>query len=86
MIVHKGNKFRLYPDSNQAIMIRKSIGCVRFVFNFALSEQRKEENYWRIAEELVQNGALPKNNWKGDFFKDSKAQADLKELKRIIHG
>ena len=63
-------------------MIRKSIGCVRFVFNYALAEQRKEENYWRITEELVQNGALPKNNWKGDFFKDSKAQADLKELKK----
>ncbi|SDW76984.1 putative transposase [Marininema mesophilum] len=31
--MHKAFKFRLYPTEEQAILINKSIGCSRFVFN-----------------------------------------------------
>ena len=39
MMVHKAYKFRIYPDSNQALLIVKTIGCSRFVFNHFLAER-----------------------------------------------
>ena len=38
MIIHKTYKFRLYPTKEQQILIGKTIGCSRFVFNHFLSE------------------------------------------------
>ena len=39
LMVHKVYKFRIYPDSNQALLIVKTIGCSRFVFNYFLAER-----------------------------------------------
>ena len=39
LMVHKVYKFRIYPDSNQALLIVKTIGCSRFVFNHFLAER-----------------------------------------------
>ena len=39
LLVHKAYKFRIYPDSNQALLIVKTIGCSRFVFNHFLAER-----------------------------------------------
>ncbi|MFB5762601.1 IS200/IS605 family element RNA-guided endonuclease TnpB [Paenibacillus medicaginis] len=36
MLVHKAYKFRIYPNQNQAVLIHKTIGCCRFVFNHFL--------------------------------------------------
>ncbi|MBP1913427.1 putative transposase [Lederbergia galactosidilyticus] len=38
MLVHKAYKFRLYPNKGQKIMIAKTIGCSRFVFNYFLDQ------------------------------------------------
>ena len=37
MLVNKAYKFRIYPNKNQEILIAKTIGCSRFVFNHFLS-------------------------------------------------
>lgn len=37
MLVHKAYKFRIYPTQEQKILIAKTIGCSRFVFNRFLS-------------------------------------------------
>ncbi|PGO84034.1 transposase, partial [Bacillus thuringiensis] len=37
MIINKAYKFRIYPNQGQAILINKTIGCSRFVFNHFLS-------------------------------------------------
>lgn len=37
MMIHKAYKFRIYPNQAQAILINKTIGCSRFVFNHFLS-------------------------------------------------
>ena len=37
MIIQKGFKFRLYPNKEQEVLIAKTIGCSRFVFNHFLS-------------------------------------------------
>ena len=36
----KGYKFRLYPNKMQAILLNKTLGCCRFVFNHFLSVRR----------------------------------------------
>ena len=38
MLINKAYKFRLYPTKEQQILIAKTIGCSRFVFNHFLSE------------------------------------------------
>ncbi|GJM78065.1 hypothetical protein HMSSN139_05610 [Paenibacillus sp. HMSSN-139] len=34
MLVNKAYKFRIYPNKEQEILIAKTIGCSRFVFNY----------------------------------------------------
>lgn len=38
MLKHKAYKFRLYPNKEQAILINKTIGCSRFVYNHFLNQ------------------------------------------------
>ncbi|MED0658327.1 helix-turn-helix domain-containing protein, partial [Anoxybacillus ayderensis] len=38
MFVHKAYKFRIYPTKEQEILIAKTFGCARFVFNYFLAE------------------------------------------------
>ena len=33
---HIAYKYRIYPDSDQAVFLAQSFGCVRFVYNFYL--------------------------------------------------
>ncbi|TCZ73018.1 transposase [Paenibacillus albiflavus] len=42
MIVNKAYKFRIYPNKEQKILIAKTIGCSRFVFNRFLSQWSDE--------------------------------------------
>jgi len=35
----KGLKIRLYPTEEQEILMKKSVGCMRFVYNWALEQQ-----------------------------------------------
>ncbi|MED2330789.1 helix-turn-helix domain-containing protein, partial [Bacillus thuringiensis] len=37
MMINKAYQFRIYPNQAQAILIHKTIGCSRFVFNYFLS-------------------------------------------------
>ena len=41
MEAYKAYKFRLYPTDNQKILIHKTFGCVRFVYNHFLDYQKK---------------------------------------------
>ena len=38
MLVNKAYKFRLYPNKAQRILIAKTIGCSRFIFNHFLAK------------------------------------------------
>uniref|UniRef100_UPI001FABEC9D RNA-guided endonuclease TnpB family protein n=1 Tax=Bacillus sp. FJAT-47783 TaxID=2922712 RepID=UPI001FABEC9D len=38
MLVNKAYKFRIYPNKDQEILITKTIGCSRFVFNYFLAK------------------------------------------------
>ena len=37
---YKTYKFRLYPSEKQIILIHKTFGCVRLVYNYYLAKQR----------------------------------------------
>lgn len=81
MLVHKAYKFRIYPTKKQEVLIAKTIGCCRFVHNFFVGKQKEQDAYWHISNEMVQNGQLPQNNWKGEFFDKNKSIKALRELK-----
>ncbi|GAH48561.1 unnamed protein product [marine sediment metagenome] len=38
MIVNKAYKFRIYPNKEQEVLINKTFGCSRFVFNHFLAK------------------------------------------------
>ena len=51
--MHKAYKFRIYPTQEQAILINKSIGCSRFVFNHFLAKWN--ETYKETGKGLTYN-------------------------------
>ncbi|GGM20933.1 transposase [Paraliobacillus quinghaiensis] len=82
MIVNKAYKFRIYPNKKQTELINKTIGCSRFVFNFFFGKQKEKDAYWYIVREMVQNGYLPANNWKGKCLNKYNTVKSLPELKK----
>src|SRR5690625_972923 len=81
MIVKKAFKFRIYPNKNQITLINKTIGCARFVYNYYVGKQKRKDDYWHIVNEMVQNGQLPQNNWKSEFFNKNESIKAVPELK-----
>lgn len=49
MLYNKAYKFRIYPNQEQQILINKTIGCSRFVYNYCL-------NLWDKAFKATSNG------------------------------
>ena len=41
MLVNKGFKFRIKPNKEQMVLIEKTFGCTRFVFNLCLDKSIK---------------------------------------------
>lgn len=59
--MRQGFRFRLYPTKEQELLLRKSLGCVRFVWNYFLDKRQalwRQENkgmtYYDMAKELTQ--------------------------------
>lgn len=82
MLVKKAYKFRLYPNKKQIELINKTIGCSRFVYNYFVGKQKNKDAYWYIVSEMVQNGQLTENNWKGEFFNKNQSIKAVRELKK----
>lgn len=82
MMVKKAFKFRIYPNKFQTTLINKTIGCSRFVYNYFVGKQKEKDAYWYIVNEMVENGQLPQNNWKGEFFNKNKSIKEVRELKK----
>ena len=81
-MVLKAFKFRCYPNKEQQTLIRKTFGCSRLIFNQLLSEQKENEHYWWIVNEMVQNGQLPQNNWGSTFFNKVKNIKKIPQMKK----
>jgi len=66
--MNKAYKFRLYPNKEQEILINKTFGCVRFVYNKMLAE-RKEiyEQHKDNKEELYKQKLPTPAKYKSEF-------------------
>jgi putative transposase len=70
--MHKAFQFRIYPTKEQAILINKTIGCCRFVFNHFLAK-------WNEAYEQTEKG-LTYNTCANQLPQLKKEWAWLKEV------
>lgn len=70
---HKAYKFRLYPTRHQEILINKTLGCYRFIFNSLLAYNK--------------NGYEQDKSWKLKFnekmFKDQEEYSWLNEVSSV---
>src|SRR5699024_12784022 len=72
MIIHKAYKFRIYPNKNQEVLIAKTIGCSRFVFNHLLAK-------WKDAYEETGKGLT----YSTCSFQISQLKKELEWLKEV---
>lgn len=84
MVKNKAYKFRIYPTKDQEILIQKTFGCCRFVFNRFLAiksemykESKKSLSYGACCKELT----LLKNEF--EWLKEVDSDALQKELKNL---
>ena len=59
--MNKAFKFRLYPNAEQRILLAKTFGCVRFIYNQMLSD--KITHYEKTQENLKPTPAQYKNEF-----------------------
>lgn len=59
--MNKAYRYRLYPDSKQAVLIKKTIGCVRYIYNQMLAERKLIYDLYRDDKEALkqQKYSLP---------------------------
>ncbi|GAM14306.1 mobile element protein [Mesobacillus selenatarsenatis SF-1] len=56
---NKAYKFRLYPNDEQALIFRKTFGCVRFVYNKMLAERKETYELLKDDEEALKKMKHP---------------------------
>ncbi|HHP1040700.1 TPA: RNA-guided endonuclease TnpB family protein [Bacillus thuringiensis] len=56
---NKAYKFRLYPTEEQAYLMRKTFGCVRFVYNRMLAERKEAYEKYKDDKEQLKKQKLP---------------------------
>ena len=39
--MEKSYKFRIYPNNKQKVLIQKTFGCVRYVYNYYLNKRKE---------------------------------------------
>ena len=61
--VLKGYKFRIYPNNDQKILIEKSFGCSRYIYNYFLnlSKDKKSIKAYDYIKELPR--LIKENEW-----------------------
>lgn len=65
---NKAYKFRLHPTDEQALLIRKTFGCVRFVYNKMLAERKETYHAYKHDKEELKKQKLPTPaKYKGEF-------------------
>ncbi len=88
MKITKGLKFRIYPNKQQRIMIGKTLGCTRFVYNHFLRVRMDEWNVNKHSVQYIETASMlkdlkkyPEYSWLKEV--DSTAlQQSLRDLQR----
>lgn len=87
MLVHKTYKYRIYPNKEQAILIAKTIGCSRFVFNHFLAKWHHA--YQRTGKGLTYHACsscLPGLKREYDWLKEVDSTALQQSLKHLANA
>lgn len=50
MLINKAYKFKLYPNEEQKVLINKTLGCNRLVYNYYLN---KKKELYEISKESI---------------------------------
>src|SRR5690625_6335177 len=56
---NKAFKFRLLPNKEQAVLLAKTFGCVRFVYNKMLAERKETYEKFKDDKEALKKQKLP---------------------------
>src|SRR5690625_784662 len=56
---NKAYKYRLLPDKEQRILLDKTFGCVRFVYNKMLEERKETYEKFKNDKETLKQQAFP---------------------------
>ena len=59
--MYKTFRFRLYPNDNQIILINKTFGCYRFIYNYFLNICK--DNGYRCAFDMINEIPYLKNKY-----------------------
>jgi putative transposase len=72
-VFRRGYKFRFYPTKEQETLLRQTLGCARFVWNYFLDlrqkswkQENKSLSYYDTAKLLTQLKKQPEYNWLND--------------------
>ncbi|WP_313290936.1 RNA-guided endonuclease TnpB family protein, partial [Exiguobacterium sp.] len=85
MLKHKAYKFRIYPTKEQEILIAKTIGCSRFVFNHFLAKW--DETYKAIGKGLSYGSCskeIPMLKQEFDWLKEVDSHSLQSSVKHLI--
>ena len=84
-MANKAYKFRLYPNKEQEILLAKTFGCVRFIYNRMLSD--KIEYYKETKQKLNNTPAQYKKEfeWLKEVDSLALANAQMNLQFRAIH-
>ena len=67
-MAYKAYKFRIYPTAEQEVLIAKTFGCVRFVYNRMLAERKATYEKLKSNKDLLKQQKLPTPaKYKGEF-------------------
>ena len=78
----RGYKYRIYPDQDQEVVLKKTLGCCRFVYNKTLElrsnsykNEKKSVGYLASSKALTQLKKHPEMKWLNDVSSVSLQQS-----------
>ncbi|MCC5893323.1 IS200/IS605 family element RNA-guided endonuclease TnpB [Exiguobacterium sp.] len=87
MLKHKAYQFRIYPTTEQEILIAKTIGCSRFVFNHFLS---KWEETYKVTGKGLSYGScskeIPLLKQQFDWLKEVDSTSVQNSVKHLVEA
>lgn len=82
--MYKGYEYRIYPNKKQEVLLNKTFGCVRYIYNWGLSKKIKyyqEQNKTLSSFELTKE--LPILKQEKEWLKEIDAQALQQSLRHL---
>ena len=83
-MIQKSYKYRLYPNAEQQSLMSKHFGCVRYIYNWALSSKIEAYRAEKRTENFVSLGnKLPQLKQEFEWLKEVNSQSLQSSLKNV---